>query len=593
MVKLSSNSAPATTAPLDSSPLIQRGLRRLRATSIATRTILLVVAFVGITAVLIGSLSYSRARDALEAAAKTRLQLLARDIAEHLQGEFDDRVADITGWARLEVMVALLYQDVDKELAQFLTRTLDGRRIYRAIACFDRSGHLVASAGESNAMVAPLQPPARVSVTLVRHGERPAMGSLRVEAAIANPHRPDDIVGTLVVLLDQGRILETINASVQGGTGPVTLTLTADHEVVLQTDSRQGGAKPAPPPLDDGTIMSVADVGSTVGADAPAFRVMVSQDRRVALARANSLRIVLFRTGLVVLLLSAASGALVAWRIVVPVRALTARVREIAERGHVVSGSAFPEGGGEVGVLASAFRSMVERLEEAQRESLAQSRLALLGEVAANVAHEVRNPLLVLKTSAQLLARAELPIKEQRQLATMVASEVDRLNGVVTKLVDLVRPKPVKFSSAALAPIVERAVGFFAPMARQHRVDLRWEGSDADATIYGNVDQIYQVLLNLVYNALQALDGAGSIVVSLAISGSETVRVEIADDGPGFASEALPHVFTPFFTTKTDGTGLGLAIAKRIVEEHGGEMGANNRAGGGAVVWFKLSLKET
>src|SRR5262249_31222543 len=168
-----------------------------------------------------------------------------------------------------------------------------------------------------------------------------------------------------------------------------------------------------------------------------------------------------------VLVLASILGVVVAWRISEPVRRLTAAVRDIAAHGRLHEPVELPRADGEIGVLAAAFRTLMESLGAAQAEALAQARRAFLGEVAANIAHEVRTPLAVLKTSAQLLARQELPRDEQRQLAQNVAAEVDRLNGVVTSLVDLARPRPVRYRSERLAEVVDRAGTFFTPQADQ------------------------------------------------------------------------------------------------------------------------------
>ena len=553
----------------------------------------MVVILVGMTAILIGSLSYSRARDALEAAAKSRLELLARDIAERFRGELDDRVSDITGWTRLEVMVALLYQDVDKELAQFLTRTLEGRRVYQAIGCFDRQGEAIARVGDADTLPAPAEPPFKARVSVIPRQEGSGGGSLRFEATILNPRRPRETLGTMVSLVDLVHVVNAITASVQNGAGPVAIALT--------TGSGQLLVRTGDGPADSGTINSSDNEGSITaesivlgpaGFDAPTFRVVVSQANHIALKGAAALRRTLMRTGLVVLLLSAALGTLLAWRIVLPVRALTTRVREITERGEIVSEGPLPAAAGEVGVLSRAFQTMIESLSNAQRAAVAQSRLALLGEVAASLAHEVRTPLAVLKTSAQLLSRPALPAGERDNLTRMVADEVNRLNGIVTALLDLARPKAVTFRPQPLSHIIERALSFFAPMARQRATEIRGEPFDSGIIVHCNADQIHQVLLNLVYNALQVLDQTGIIRVSARPAVGGTVRVEVADNGPGFSVEALPRAFAPFFTTKVDGTGLGLAIAKRIVEEHGGTIGADNADGGGALLWFTLPVKE-
>jgi signal transduction histidine kinase len=554
--------------------------------------VVLVVTLVGITALLIGSLSYRHARDALRETAKSRLRLLARDIAEHLHGELDDRVADITGWAHLEVMMAVLYQDVDKELAQFVTRSLQGRRIYRAVVCFDRNGEPVAEAGQATGIVPPRDLGGRSRITIAPTSSGGSERMLRFETAIVNPQSPDESIGAMVVLLDSERVRETIDASVQGGPAPAALLVTSPSgQIVMRTGPVPDAATASAIRAEESVISATADVGTIMGVDAPQLQILVWEETAVALARASELKAALIRTGLVVLVLSAGMGALVAWRIVVPVRALTVRVQEIAARGEVVAGPQLPDADGEVGVLSTAFRAMTESLARAQQESLAQSRLALVGEVAASVAHEVRTPLSVLKASAQMLGRSDLPGDQQRKLAMMVAEEVDRLNRVVSALVDLAKPKAVRRRPEALGPIISRALAFFAPMAGKRGVEIRSDLGDGEAVVVGSNDQLYQVLLNLVHNALQAMDEEGVLTVSSRNAGG-TVTVEVADTGPGFAEDVLPRIFSPFFTTKADGTGLGLVIVKRIIEEHGGTTGARNRPTGGAVVWFRLPQRD-
>jgi signal transduction histidine kinase len=115
--------------------------------------------------------------------------------------------------------------------------------------------------------------------------------------------------------------------------------------------------------------------------------------------------------------------------------------------------------------------------------------------------------------------------------------------------------------------------------------------ADRRLRVYGSEDQLYQVMLNLIHNSLQAMRAAGLLAIGCRREDG-WVRIEIDDTGPGFPVDVFPRVFSPFFTTKPDGTGLGLAIAKRIVEEHGGTIGAENRPQGGARVWLRLPLRE-
>jgi signal transduction histidine kinase len=586
--------APQTSrSEMPTAPIPRRGIdvaaaarSLLHRSSIAARLVVFAVALVGVTATLIGTLSYTRARQALETSARARLALLARDVAAHIHKELGDRAADITTWAHLEVMRALIYQDVDKELATFLEQTLRGRQAYRAIVCLDEDGRSVAGVGEVDAVKPGTRPNRpRVSIT-----SRPSYGLVQFETAVYHPERPADPIGSLLVLLDVRRVLDAIDLPARGVTTHGFLTLrgpTGDIVVASEPAARRGeraaGAR-------GHALAERAPVGDLSEADAPDLEVVVSVPTEAAFADVSALRATLLRTGLFVVVLGAVLAAFLAWRMGRPIRQLTLTVREIAERGEPVPRHPFPETGGEVGVLGAAFRTMMESLAAAQRETLAQSRLAFLGEIAANVAHEVRTPLSVLKTAAQLLARGGMPAAEQRELALTAAAEVDRLNAVVTSLVDLARPKPVHYHLEPIQAVIDRAVAFFRPLAAKSGVDIVQMDAEEELLVHGSADQLYQVLLNLIQNAIQAIRGPGMVTVRTSRADGG-VMVEVEDTGAGFAPDLLPRVFSPFVTTRPDGTGLGLAIVKRMIEEHGGTVGADDRPEGGARVWMRLPLR--
>jgi len=535
-----------------------------------------------------GSLAYRRARQALEAAANARLEVLARDIARDLHRELADRVADITTWARLESMVALTFGDVDKQLAEFLRQTRQGRNVYLAIAAFDREGRNVADVHDVDGPVPALPASSSPELRLVaRSGGTSA--ALALAAPVFNPRRPDERIGTLVALLDPERLLRTVTGGDRDRSVTITLRDTARvlgtaHLVSAGASKRRSGA-----PVD--AFEKTAAVGRLAGVGDPGLTVDVREPTTVALASILSLRRTLVQMALAVLLLSVLAGGFVAWRVSVPIRRLTAAVESITSRGRPEPLLDLPTGAGEVAVLGAAFEAMMERLAAAQEEAVSQSRLALLGEVAASIAHDVRTPLSVVKTSAQLLASGELPIAEQRRLGRMVAAEVDRLNRVVTDLVDLARPRRTQRRSQPVDELVERAVAVLRPWAQARGVALEVERARPDLHVLADGDQMQQALLNLMHNAVQAVPGPGRVVVRFSAEGRWAL-IEVTDSGPGFSEEALARAFSPFFTTRTDGTGLGLTIVKRIIEEHGGEVGARNRASGGACVWCRLPQSE-
>ena len=536
-----------------------------------------------VTAALIGTLSYTRARRALESEARSRLSLLARDVAEHLHRELEDRAADITNWAHLEVMRAVLYHDVDKELARFLQHAVGSRQIYRAIACVGLDGEAIATSGEIGSL-SRSGPPSGTHISIVPSAPGSRERLLQLEAPVGNPEQPAATIATLIVLLSPQRLLDTIEASAPlPRERPLVSVRSTNGEVILATGDARGAADARSTSVLDGT----AAVGPLANAQGPSLEILVTEPARIALAGVIALRATLLQVGILVLIASSALGVVVAWRISLPIGRLTETVRKITARGQLDGGMEFPRATGEVGVLAAAFRTMMESLEAAQAEALVQSRRAFLGEIAANVAHEVRTPLAVLKTSAQLLARQELPAAEQRSLAGNVAAEVDRLNGVVTSLVDLARPRRVRYQSESLAAILERAAAFFGPQAAKLDVEIEREPADASLRVHGSADQIHQVLLNVIHNALQAMAGPGILGIRCYRDDGWGV-VEVEDTGPGFSPESLAKAFSPFCSTKPDGSGLGLAISKRIIEEHGGTIGVENSAKGGACVRIRL-----
>ncbi len=480
-------------------------------------------------------------------------------------------------------MRAVLYHDVDKELAQFLRQLVGAHQVYRAVVCTGTDGGLIAAAGEGVPAAAAALPASRPRLSIAPADRGAVERLLRFDVAVTNPEHPLTTIGGLTVTLEPGRLRDTIEASIRPVGGHHLVTVRSQNgEVILATDGEPGASG-----RDGGELLrGVASVGPLSGADGPDLEVVVATPASLALADVTALRGALVRMSALVLIVSSLLGVLVAWRISGPVRGLTATLQRITARGRLEETVELPAATGEIGVLASAFRTMMESLTAAQAEALVQSRRAFLGEIAANIAHEVRTPLAVLKTSAQLLARQQLPRDEQQRLALHVTAEVDRLNRVVTSLVDLARPRPVRYRGESLADIVDRALTFFTPEATKRGVAIS-RSVDGDVRVHGSADQLYQVFLNGIHNALQAMVGPGRLSVRCYRDDGWGV-VDIEDTGPGFAADVLSRPFSPFCTTKADGTGLGLAISKRIVEEHGGTIAVDNPSGGGALLRIRL-----
>lgn len=231
---------------------------------------------------------------------------------------------------------------------------------------------------------------------------------------------------------------------------------------------------------------------------------------------------------------------------------------------------------------AQASREAARGLLEAQAQLRQADRLATLGLLAANLAHEVRNPLASLKGIADML-RAEFPRGHARgELIDILDQEVQRLDGVVGTYLESARPARDD-RRAELREVVEGVRTLLDGEARKRAVRVLAEISPPELVLPLARDLVRQVLINLVLNSLQAVGAGGSVWVRGFRTESSTDLV-VDDDGPGFPPEIERHEPRPFFTTRSHGTGLGLPIVRGIVGSHGGELRLERRPGGGARV---------
>jgi signal transduction histidine kinase len=242
--------------------------------------------------------------------------------------------------------------------------------------------------------------------------------------------------------------------------------------------------------------------------------------------------------------------------------------------------------------IVQRVAEVTERLQQQQREMLRAEQLSALGQLAASVAHEVRNPL----TSIKLLVGAALRSRNSKALSLddleVIHDEVNRLEQTVRGFLDFARPAPPRRSVCDLREVAAQAADLVRPHARQQNVELLVH--EVAEPLPADVDrsQLGTVLVNLFLNALDAMPHGGRLEVELgSAAGSHCLRV--TDTGAGIAPDMLPRLFTPFVSSKPTGTGLGLSICRRIVEEHGGHIRAANRPEGGACFTITLPVAES
>jgi len=238
--------------------------------------------------------------------------------------------------------------------------------------------------------------------------------------------------------------------------------------------------------------------------------------------------------------------------------------------------------------LVVLFRDLTE-IKKLKEEVARNQRLASIGRLAAGVAHEIRNPLSSIKGFATYFRERYKDVPQDQQTAEIMVQEVDRLNRVISQLLEFARPPQIQKRKSNLVELVKESLRMVEQDAQRKSVRISFDLPDQEVLAEVDPDRIKQVLLNLYLNALEAMDEGGTLSVSVsANTGSGTAKIEISDTGRGIAEEDLPHIFDPYFTTKPSGTGLGLAIAHKIIESHGGEILVESKAGAGTTFVIKL-----
>ncbi|MGA7080165.1 MAG: ATP-binding protein [Terriglobales bacterium] len=252
----------------------------------------------------------------------------------------------------------------------------------------------------------------------------------------------------------------------------------------------------------------------------------------------------------------------------------------------------------EIGDLGRNFNTMMRQLRESREEidllhrtqmSRAEH-LATLGELAAGLAHEIRNPLAGIAGVIEIISRDLPATSPARAVVKDVRLEIVQINRILTDLLETARPHPPQICRSNFNTTVEHAVMLARQQVLSKPIKIELLQAPNLPEVEHDSDQIHQVLLNLLLNAVQAMDGAGEIRVEIG-SRDKHASVAVSDSGKGIAPQHLAHIFRPFYTTKGNGTGLGLSLARRIVEEHQGHIEVASVVGKGSTFTVLLPFQ--
>ncbi|MFO1043661.1 MAG: ATP-binding protein [Planctomycetaceae bacterium] len=241
-------------------------------------------------------------------------------------------------------------------------------------------------------------------------------------------------------------------------------------------------------------------------------------------------------------------------------------------------------------LISERIRHVILDLHQARKDAMRAERLAAVGELAAGVAHELRNPLTSVKLLIQTMQH-RMTSNMPEETFDIVLEEISRMETTIQGLLDFARPPTMNRRLNDVCLIVQRAVNLTEGKARQNHVDVIMPSLAESAWVISDAEQIHQVCVNVLLNGIESMERGGTIQIGINIDhASKLVTIIFEDSGPGIPANLLPRLFEPFVTSKEHGTGLGLAISRRIVLNHSGKLHAANREAGGAILTIELPL---
>lgn len=550
--------------------------------------------FVGsaLLVVVATSVAVYRVNDAVTTRAEADLQRGLNEAAtlvdEFSRTQFEDFARDARLVANLPVLRAAVMTN-DAPTVAPIAKEYQAEIKADLFVVLDRSDHVLAGAGV-------MSQPETIAAALAGRGNArsatwvwPYSGGVMLVTSV-----PMEFLGSLVVgsTLDRAaveRIKAVTNSDIAlvSGSRLVVTTLPAEYVAALETSaSRRGTFNVFLGP--DEYIARTQSLKGTSELTAIVLRSRTEQTRFL-----QPLHREIAITGLIAVLIATIFSYAIARTVTRPLRAVTATMREMAATGNLAStGPAVTRWDDEdAQLLATTFRQLTTSLDKFQREAAQRERLSSLGRLSTVIAHEIRNPLMIIKMSLRGLRQGPTP-DAAAEAAASIEEEVTRLNGVVTGVLDFAKPIRFEMTPADLADICRgaAAAGCAGPDDAPVAVDIA--PNAGNAPIVTDPERLRGVLVNVLTNAQHAVAGlprSGPPLISLRLCRTDGQwRIDVADRGPGVAPEDLTRVFEPFFTTRRAGSGLGLAIGRNIIEGLGGTITMHSEPGRGATVTVVL-----
>ena len=567
--------------------------------------------------ILVGALSFFQFRQALQSEIAHNLQFGASAVLQRIDAFFFERLENIRVWRRLEVMQDIRVEDVDKRLSRFLSDLRTGHgEVYKALLCSDKNGTVIAASdsawiGKSKPVeTAWIKVPGKNSGDVVLESLQTGKTIIvALRTTIPNAFGKGDI-GYLYALLNWSEVTDLLDDAV-GGSAREALLLDADGRVIAASDTlRQRKdiySLRLATWLENGSIsgarikrgsalgynrLLVGSAASSGYQHFPGFgwHLLMIEPTNVAFAPIWHLLLGMMVLLILTLMMAGWISSRLAARITQPIINLTEFTRRF-RKGIQIKPLDSAATMSEVGELNEAYTDMIEALEHSREQVVRAGKLAVVGEMAAVMAHEVRTPLGILRSSAQLLERQPNLGERERELSGFIINETDRLNRLVTMLLECASPRAPDFKPHDLHDIITHVLDLLASRAENKQVRLQRQLTAMNSILVCDREQLIQIILNLVLNALHFVPVEGRIIVSTR-NEDKSLIMGVSDNGPGIPAELRPRVFDPFFTRREGGIGLGLTIVQQIVQVHQGEIWVTESEWGGANFNIRFNLEK-
>ncbi len=579
----------------------------------------LLVAFLSVgllSAILLASLAFVKAREAVQAEIERNLAVQAAGIAADIDKMMFERLQNAATWSHLDIMQDLQVHDVDKRLSRFLSDLHAGYKdVYLQLACIDTAGRVVSSSDAAQVGQRAESRPAWLRASLSGAGvelESPSEsegGALVMRVPVASAFAGGTL-GTLQLKLDWTEIYDVLDQAASGS-GRMLAVLDREGRLIAASselrerglllgkvlaDWRKGAAgrtvsvRPGFPIADSRVIVGAASSRGYANFAGFGWTTLIIQPVDEALAPVHRMAIIFLGLLGLIALLTFSMAIWVSREIARPITALTGFARGYM-RSKVLQAPPVARGG-EVGELTEAFVQMVRDIDRSQQNLVRASKLAVVGEMSSVIAHEVRTPLGILRSSAQMLQRESGISEEGRELVGFIESETERLNRLVSAMLDTARPRAPSYEEVDMHELIGKSIAMLGAQAAKKQVSVGTSLQAARPAIECDAEQMTQVLLNLLMNGLQILHHGGRIEIDTH-DGERDLTIEIADDGPGIDPAERARIFEAFFFRREGGIGLGLAIVQQIVNAHGGEIEASESRLGGALFRIRLPRRQS